>query len=265
MLAAAVAYYAALSVFPLLLVLVAGLGMFLERTAAGKDAQQQVVAAIGDRTSDELAGQVQAAMDQVQDKKAVGGPLGIAGLIFGALVIFAQFDRAFSRIWNLPHPKPEGILAGLKTLLFQRLRAFVMLSVLGLLLVVIFLAGVVLTSLQQFTDGLLPYNNTLFWWLHVAVSIALNALVLAGMYRWLPKATVHWREALRGGLLAALIWEVGRVALATLVIGDRFSSAYGLIGAFIAVLLWIYYAVAVVFYGAEYVQVICQDCENADA
>jgi uncharacterized BrkB/YihY/UPF0761 family membrane protein len=63
-------------------------------------------------------------------------------------------------------------------------------------------------------------------------------------------------DALRGGVLAALIWEVGREILGVFLIGMRYTSAYGAIGSFIAILLWCYYAISILFFGAEYVQAI---------
>jgi membrane protein len=60
--------------------------------------------------------------------------------------------------------------------------------------------------------------------------------------------------------LAAVVWEIGRMILAAFLIGNKYS-AYGVVGSFIAVMLWIYYASTVVFLGAEYVQVICRRCD----
>jgi membrane protein len=52
-----------------------------------------------------------------------------------------------------------------------------------------------------------------------------------------------------------LIWEVGQQLLARVIIADRYS-AYGVVGAFIALMLWMYYASAVVLLGGEFVRAI---------
>jgi membrane protein len=72
----------------------------------------------------------------------------------------------------------------------------------------------------------------------------------------LPKKFVCWKDAIRGGLLAACIWELGRFVLGAFLIGMRYSSAYGAVGSFIAILLWCYYGISILFFGAEYVQVL---------
>ncbi len=56
--AAGIAYYVALSFFPLLLVLVAGLGLVLEGTAAGQDVRKELLSAISQQASPDLANQV---------------------------------------------------------------------------------------------------------------------------------------------------------------------------------------------------------------
>lgn len=265
LLAAAVAYYASLSVFPVLLLLVSALGLFLGGTATGRDVERRVIQTIGQRTSPELAQQVSEALSQVHRKAVVSGPLGVFGLLLASLVIFAQFERAFDRIWNVPRAGPPGIFATVKRIVLLRLRAFLMLMALSGFLFAVFIAGMTLSTIQRSAKGLLPFEESIWWFVQIGGSVALNTLALAAIYRWMPKVPVRWSEALWGGALAAVIWEAGRQVLAWLVIGDRFTTAYGVIGSFIALLLWVYYAIAVIFYGAEYVQVICQKCDEADA
>jgi membrane protein len=86
--------------------------------------------------------------------------------------------------------------------------------------------------------------------------VSANTLLFSLIYRVLPKRPVHWLDALRGGLLAALVWEVGRDVLGAFFIGMRYTTAYGAIGSFIALLLWCYYGISILFFGAEYVQIL---------
>jgi hypothetical protein len=81
-------------------------------------------------------------------------------------------------------------------------------------------------------------------------------MLFSFVYRWLPKKEVCWADAIRGGLLAACIWELGREVLGAFLIGMRYTTAYGAIGSFIAILLWCYYGISILFFGAEYVQVL---------
>lgn len=260
LLAAAVAYYAALSFFPLMLVLISGLGVFLQFTALGQNAQQQVLAAIAEHTSPALEEQVASMLEMVQTKAAIGGPLGLLGMLLTAVALFAQFETAFDRIWGVEDRESRGVLHTIKNLVFHRLRAFLMLLGLGGLIIAIFVAGLFLSTLQAYTEGLVPAAEWFWWIVQTAVSVGLNTIVFTMIYTVLPKVPVRWSEGFRGGLLAAVVWEIGRMILAAFLIGNKYS-AYGVVGSFIAVMLWIYYASTVVFLGAEYVQVICRRCD----
>ena len=57
-----------------------------------------------------------------------------------------------------------------------------------------------------------------------------------------------------------MVWEIGRLILAVFVIGGRYSP-YGVVGTFIAMMIWVYYAAAILFLGAEFVKVTHDNCQ----
>ena len=97
-----------------------------------------------------------------------------------------------------------------------------------------------------------------------SASLVLNTLAFTLLYRFLPKVKVRWREALAGAVLVAVGWEVGRHILSNILIGTRYTNAYGTLGSFLAVLLWLYYASHLLFLGAEFIQFICKRCEPSE-
>ncbi len=256
LLAAAVAYYAALSLFPLMLILTSGLGVFLKWTNTGHDARQYILMAIGEQLSPVLEQNIRHTLEQVQDNAGLGGPIGALTLLVTALAIFAQFERAFDRIWNIESPASKSLWQSARNLLTHRLRAFGMLASLGVAVWAVFLAGMAFTAFKNHAPPKLSGIAWLWWFAETSLAITLNALVFTLLYRVLPKVTVSWRNALRGGFVAAAIWEIGRQLLAAFVIGQRYTNAYGVIGSLLAIMLWGYYSVAVIFVGAEYIQVL---------
>lgn len=258
LLSAAMAFYASFSLFPLLLVLIAGLGLAARFSAHGQNARQELLTVVDRNAGPWVAIQLKNILDGVEDKAGVGGPLGLAALIFAALGIFAQFENLFQRIWALPGPQSQGVLATLRSVLRERLVAFVMLLVVGALVIAIFIANLLLSGLQphivQWAGGAVAWR-----WGQVLISMSFNMLLFALIYKVLPKARVRWTEALAGGALVALVWEIGQRVLVRLVIGEKYS-AYGVIGSFMAIMLWMYYASAMLFLGAEFVRAICRDC-----
>lgn len=170
------------------------------------------------------------------------------------MAAFVQFDRAFNRIWGVPQPQTNGLLAGLRTVVIDRGVAFLMLLLLGALVAAIAVITFLVSAIESTTGQWLHLPRSLHQATAGGVPFLLNGVALALLYRWIPRIPVTWPDALRGALFAAVGWEIGRRLLATFLIGTRYSSAYGVIGSFIAVQCWCYYMVAIVFLGAEYLQ-----------
>ena len=256
LLAASVTYYGALSLFPLMMILTSAVGFFLKWTDYGQDARQQILRAMGEQLSPMLAENMRHALEQVQEHAGYGGPIGALTLLFAAIAIFAQFERAFDRIWNVRSPESATHFQSVLRLVRFRLRAFVMLISLAAMIVAVFFAELVFAAFRNHAPQLL-WDASWFWsGMELALSISLNALVFGLVYRLLPKVYVSWQHALAGGLLAAVVWEIGRQILAAVVVRIDYTGAYGVLGSLLAVMLWGYYAVSVVFLGAVFVQVI---------
>lgn len=255
-LAASVAYYLALSLFPMMMLLFSGLGMFLRYTQFGFDIQRQILETVEDKTSPEVRSQVDQVLDHLTSQSLVGGPTGFIAAILAAIGVFAQIDRGFDKIFRIAPQKDASLLRTIFRVLRQRFSAFLMLLSLGGLLVVLFFVSMGITQVRSVTSQKLPSVTQLFNAFDLITTIVVNAMLFMLIYRILPKRPVQWTDAFRGGLLVAVIWEVGRGLLGAFFIGMRYTSAYGAIGSFIALLLWCYYGISILFYGAEYVQVL---------
>jgi membrane protein len=256
LMSAATAYYLGLSFFPLLLVLIAGVGLFLENTHLGQNARQEVISAIAKNMSEQLADYVKQSLNVVQERSVISGPLGLLTMLITSLAAFAQFDSAFDRIWRIPSGNSKSIVAMALALLIQRGRAFLLLFGLGIFVVVVFLAGMVLAAIQSRAADLLPQEEWLWNTAQIGVTLATNTLVFMLLFWLLPKAPVRWCDAFHGALLTAAAWEIGRQVLAIFIARGKYTSAYGVVGAFLAILLWCYYAVTIILLGAEYIHVV---------
>lgn len=263
MLAAAMAYYLALSFFPLLLVLVAGLGVALESTAVGQDARQQLLTAIEQQASPQLAQQVGKALSVTSDQALASGPIGFAGLVVTAIMIFSQVDRAFNRIWKTEDSPNEGWMKWLGRLAFQRFKALVMLVAAGAFVLLATFASLVWSGVQAAVEPAIevgPVFNSVFQFF---IYVGLNFVAFTIIYRFVPKVPIRWSAALRGACVAAIMWEIGRIVLAYYLVRKGFPSAYGVIGSFLAIMLWAYYAMIVLFFGAEYARVANDEAGEA--
>jgi membrane protein len=262
LLAAAIAYYLAFSLFPMMLLLVAGLGWAFRFTAAGVDAEQRVLQAIGEQASAALSEQVARALYSVEISAGAGGLVGLVALIVTAIAMFAQIDYAFDRIWENRAEAGVGWRRRLWKLVFTRLKAMLMLLAVGGFVVAVMIASIVWQAVQANVPSVIRLNSWTERVVQPAIHIALNSLAFAVAYRYLPKAPVRWSAAAAGGLLVAVLWEIGRQILAAYVVGDKLPSAYGLIGSFMAIMLWTYFAMIAVLFGAAFARTINEQPEE---
>jgi membrane protein len=260
LLAAAMAYYALLSLFPLLLILLSLLGYVLRFSSEAQDAQRYLLELLAQNTSAAVAGHVENVLAEVRVKAAVGGPLGMLVLLLAAIGIFAQFERAFDRIWKVEGSGPKGVVAAIRNALFRRLRAFLMLSVVGLLVIAAFVGSAIHSTIRSLAADL-PQGAMLWRPVEILLSVGVIWLLFTLIYKALPRARVPWIQAAQGAALAALLWEVSRQVLAAVVIGERYS-AYGIVGSIIVLLFWVYLASSILFLGAEFVRAGCVSCDD---
>jgi membrane protein len=254
--AAAVAYYLALSFFPLLLTLIAGIGLFFRFAQSGQDAQRAVLVLVRDHFSSSAESAVSQALDQVRDTSIFHGPIALGVMLFSSIASFVQLQQAFDRVGRISTRQNRGITGAVRMVLVERGVAFLMLCGLGVLMAALFVGELVLTATERYTTGIIPSLGALRRPIQILFGFCVNAGLFTLIYRWIPKKPACLGPSFRGGLLAAAIWEIGRQILAEVLIGTKYTSAYGVVGSFIGLMLWCYYAVAVLLLGAEYIQVI---------
>lgn len=254
LLSAATAYYAAFSLFPMCLVLIAGLGVVGRYSLFVQSAQHDLLDRVTKNVSPWLAGQLETILSGVQAKAMLGGPLGLLALILAAIGIFMQLENVFARIWGSHEPCVKSWGAAIRAALWDRALAFLTLLTIGVLLTAVFFADVILVGLRPLIAEL-PAGRLAWRVAQTLVTIGCDTLLLATLYHVLPQARVRWKAALGGGLLAAVVWSIGQYILLSLVVGEQYS-AYGIVGAMMGVMFWFYYASAVVFLGAEFTRAL---------
>jgi len=259
-LAAATAYYAAFSFFPLLMVLISGLGFALEFSESAQDAKKQLLELIAERTAPAFEQEVRSVIEQVQTRAVISGILAWAILLFGAIGIFSQIEFAFARLWHDTAPPAHGVRAAITNALWNRLKAFLTLIGLGILLIVSFVADLAFSTVQAWAEDNGASATHLWPSLQLAFTIGLNVIVLTLLYRLIPRARVRWLHAACGAVFFALVWQIGSQLLSRFIVGGNYS-AYGVVGSFIAVMLWVYCASVLLYLGAQMVQVLSHPVE----
>ncbi len=176
LLSAGLGYYASVSLFPICLLLLAGLGRLSKVSPAFQDQQGELLAMVNSSGSPWLADQLRKLLTGIETQAAVGGPVGLVTLLVTAIGVFVQLDAAIARIWAEPVDPGGGIGGALKTVLHDRIVAFLMLLGVGTLVLVVFLLNLVLTAIR--TLMLRWIDQPVFWhFVQILVTIGLNWLL----------------------------------------------------------------------------------------
>ncbi|MCS7304252.1 MAG: YihY/virulence factor BrkB family protein [Thermoguttaceae bacterium] len=249
-LAAALAYYALLSLFPLVLILLAAFGYVLRFVPQAQSAQQELLELTAENISPVIAGYLEQIFTQVQTQADVSGPVGLLVLVLTAIGIFSQLETAFDRIWQVPPAPWQGLWGAVGNALIYRFRAFLILLGVVLGMVAAFFGSMALAAVRTFTTSL--WGGQLLWnALETAVGLLASWALFAVMYKTIPRAQVSWSAASEGAAVAAVLWELLRRFLAAFLISPQYS-AYGVVGAVLALLVWMQLTGCILLLGAEY-------------
>lgn len=257
-LAAAVSFYLALSIFPMLLLLTGGVGLVMRYSKLGNDARKQILSVAAEHCSPSLEAKIDDVLHQFQQQSLANGPIGFLTTLLAAIGVFYQFERAFDKIWRIPPHHSTSWYRAVLRMIKERLTAFMLLASVGLGILCVLLVNLAVGIISRWFRGTYLDDWVMMTASHTVLTIALNSLAFGVVYRFLPKRPIRLRFALRGGLLSAVLWEFGRQILGSFLIGMKYTTAYGAIGSFIGLLLWFYWAVTLLLFGAEYVLVLSQ-------
>lgn len=245
--AAALAFYTAVSTAPLVVIVVAIAGFFYSERAAEGELIQQMKHIMGSEGAKFIELVVENANQPTTG--SIASLLSIGVLLWGATNVFAQLQFSLNTIWHVePHPE-RGIIGFVR----NRLLSFGMVLGIGFLLLVSLIFSAILSALITSFSYLLP-GITWFWPL---VNFLISFLVITALFalilKLLPDVHSAWRDIWIGAVATALLFTLGQFAL-SLYLGTQ-GSAYGIAGSLVAYLLWIFYSAQILFIGAEFTQV----------
>lgn len=246
--AASLAFYALLSLAPLLVLL-----LWLTASLYGS-AQEAIVDQVGELAGREAASVADTVIANADQRPGIGSIAGLWStllLFVGATAVFARLQDALNLIFRTDAARLPGLRAWIR----KRVLSFGVVLALGFLLLVATAVSTVLQLILAGMPSLLPVFGSL-------ASMALYALSFALLYHFLPDRRVRWRQALFGGLITAGLFVLGRWAIGIYLASAAPGSAYGSMGAMVLLLVWMYYA-AVVFFGGALITAVIDERARA--
>lgn len=236
---AAVAFYAAFSIAPLLVVVTGVMVWLLGSDAAQAallDAVQRLIGASETKTLADLMAQREVA--KVGAQPAIFGSwLALGTTLIGATGVFIELRSALQAMLR----ESDGAFNWWQLVRVRLLAVGVVLGC-GFLLSVAMLAQTVSLLALKWASGHWPVLAPLLGAVETVWSWAVIALLFALMIRWLPNARLPMRHALAGAAVAGALFMVGRYGISLYIATTATRSALGAAGSFAALLVWVYWS-----------------------
>ncbi len=249
---AALAFYTALSLSPLLVILLAIAGLAYGEDAARGEVSDQIKGFVGESG----AAAVEAVLANA--KKPESGVLalivGIVTLLIGATGVFGELQEAMNDVWKVRSKRGRPIMTYLKT----RFLSLGMVVGVGFLLLVSLTLSTALEAVGRYATGLLPGMAGLLQILNFLVTFGIETFLFGMIFKVLPDANLAWRDVAFGASITAVLFNIGKYVIGLYIGITSVGSSFGAAGSVVAFLVWIYYSTQIVLFGAEITKVVAE-------
>jgi membrane protein len=246
-LAASLAYYTALSLAPLLLLIVGVVGLVLDRQQVATQLATQLEGLMGQAGRELVTSILTTTSPQGSLLATV---VGLVTLFIGATAVFGELQSTMNLIWEVQPAPTSGVWAGIWAWLRARVFSLAIVFALAFLLLVSLVISAALAGATALFQG--PEQAVLSHVLEIAVSLLVLTFVFALLYKYVPDAEIGWRDVWLGGFITAVLFTIGKTAIGIYLGRASVGSAYGAAGSMVVLLVWVYYSALIMFFGAEF-------------
>jgi membrane protein len=244
--AAALTYYAVLSLFPALLVMVALVGLFANPDTV-TNFLTDVVGALGPETAvDTFKGPI----ESVTANRGAAGVIAIVGVLsalWSASGYVGAFTEASNTIYEVEEGRPFWKLKPL-----QLLVTFICISLVAVTALALVVSGPLATAVGE-AIGLGDAAVTAWQWGKWPIMLLLVVLILHVLYYASPNAQVRKKWVSPGAVLTLVVWIVASIGFAFYVANfGSYNKTYGTMGGVVVFLLWLWITNIAVLLGVEY-------------
>src|SRR5436190_2310955 len=205
-LGAALAYYTVFSLAPLVLVLLAIVGLIFRNDPGGAwNKITEQMSYFLDKSAVEVVQNI--AQKAAHPNKSLAGTIiGILLALFGASGVFGQLQDALNTIWGVK-AKPG---AGLWGFLRSRFLSFAMVGGICFLLLVSLAIEALLKGFSHYVQSVLPGGIVIAVTVYLVFDFAVAVLLFAMIFKFLPDVNIQWRDVWIGAIITATFFGIGK-------------------------------------------------------
>ena len=242
---AALAFFCAFSLAPLLVILLTIAGWVVGSQAAYGQVDSQLVALFGPATAKTLLAAVKSSQKM---EGLVSTAVSVVTLLIGASTVLAALETALETIWKTNTLRPGGVRGWVHT----RLISFGFILTLGFLLLISLTISTGISNLRERIAERHTAAVSVIGSLDFLASLLIVSMLFALIYRYMPARRTPWKVVIAGGVLTAVLFDIGRWGIGLYLAHSTQPSAYGAAASFAALLLWLYYTAQIFLFGAEF-------------
>lgn len=248
---ASLAYYAAFSIGPLLLIVIWFISTFYGDFIADASAQDKVYEELYNVFGPQVTPVIQQTIEKmaISSDSNLGIIIGLGTLIFTSTTVFVEIQDSINSIWGVK-PKPRK---GWLKFLLNRLLSFSMVLGMGFLLITSLLINSIIMILTNYINEIIPgITVNMLDWINTGLTFIIITALFGFIFKVLPDAKVRNKDIIGGAIFTALLFMLGRYGISMYLQHNATASAYGAAGSVIILLLWVYYSAAILYFGAEF-------------
>jgi membrane protein len=242
---AALAYYCAFSIAPLLVILLSVAGLVLGQEGAYRQMGGELTALFGASTSKIL---LTAAKSSQHTNGLISTVTSVVTLLIGATTVLNALQSALNLIWRSGSLVKSGVWGFIQA----RFLSLGFILALGFLLLVSLTLSTALAQVQHHVGSATGVWVILIAVVDFLVSLSLVSALFTAIFRYMPARHTPWKWSLLGGVMTAALFEAGRWAIGLYLAHSSQPSAFGAAASFAAMLLWLYYTAQIFLFGAEF-------------
>ena len=142
-----------------------------------------------------------------------------------------------------------------------RLLSISMLLGIGFLLIVSLVVSAALAAVSKWGSPWLGASAAeLINVLDLTITYIFMTALFAGIYKWMPRVKVAWRDVLLGAAITALLFTVGKSLIGLFIGRSGVASTFGAAASLAVLMAWVYYSALIFLFGAEFSSVYAHRC-----
>ncbi|WP_240475756.1 YihY/virulence factor BrkB family protein [Herbaspirillum rhizosphaerae] len=244
---AAIAYYTAFSIAPVLIIAIAIAGMIFGKDAAQGEIVWQIRSIVGEEGAIAVQGLLRSV--SVSSDSVIATTLSVITLVIGSTAVFAELQNALDRIWRTPAVVRSN---GVWLLIRTRLLSFGLILGLGFMLMVSLVVSAALAALSKWWGGWIEGWEIFMQVLNLLISFGVFTALFSAIYKFMPRANLSWHDVRIGAVATTVLFLIGKSLIGLYLGRTGMSSGFGAVGSFALLLAWIYYSSQIFLLGAEF-------------